>query len=354
MIALTATSGPSNRRKIMQELCFSSNSEIILESPDRDNIKISCKSIPNNFNFDNTFSWLVNLLKELKEEMPRYVIFCETIAEVSKLYFEFARKVEAKCEFLDMFHSKTNDKIKEKIRNDMTINGKIRLLVCTNSAGMGVNFHGLHNIIHFGLPREMDTFVQQMGRCGRDGQFSNELVLYKNHKTHMKKVEADLVKLVKSDECRRYSLCNSYITKKTTIVPLHNCCDVCELNCKCGQDVCPQSHVFFKVAEDTTEDDEMTREVSDEERKQVKQKLDSLKIKLSIEQGIIQSELIHGLTSEVITEITQKCNQIFTPDDVLKFCYIWSYDIAVSVCNVINDVFGDSYMYEIDSESDDD
>jgi superfamily II DNA/RNA helicase len=42
-----------------------------------------------------------------------------------------------------MFHSKTNDKIKEKIRNDMAVDGKIRLLICTNFAGMGVNFDGL-------------------------------------------------------------------------------------------------------------------------------------------------------------------------------------------------------------------
>ena len=46
-----------------------------------------------------------------------------------------------------MFHSKTNDKIKEKIKNDMAVDGKIRLLICANSAGMRVNFYGLHNII---------------------------------------------------------------------------------------------------------------------------------------------------------------------------------------------------------------
>jgi hypothetical protein len=31
-----------------------------------------------------------------------------------------------------MFHSKTNDKIKEQIRNDMAVDGKIRLLICAN------------------------------------------------------------------------------------------------------------------------------------------------------------------------------------------------------------------------------
>ena len=75
-----------------------------------------------------------------------------------------------------MFHSKTNDKIKEKIRNDMAVDGKIRLLICTNFAGMGVNFDGLHNITPYGLPREIDTFVEQIGRCSRDEQFSHEFI----------------------------------------------------------------------------------------------------------------------------------------------------------------------------------
>lgn len=55
-----------------------------------------------------------------------------------------------------MFHS---EKVKDKIRKDMNTDGTIRILVCTN-AGMGVNFHGGNNIIHFNLPRQMDTFVQ--------------------------------------------------------------------------------------------------------------------------------------------------------------------------------------------------
>lgn len=352
MVALTATSGPSNRRKIMKQLCFNSTSEVIVESPDRDNIKISAASVPNNYDFDKVFGWLIEQIKDCQQETPRHIIFCETIAEVSKLHFEFVRRLGSKFEHLNMFHSKTSEKIKEKIRNDMILDGKIRILICTNSAGMGVNFYGVHNVIHFGLPREMDTFVQQMGRCGRDGQFSHELLLYKNHKTHMKKVEADLIKLVKNDVCRRHSLCNSYMTKNSEILPLHNCCDICETNCKCGQDICPNKHQFFCSEEQSSLDDEMIRDVSDQEKRLVKQKLDSLKIKLSFDQGIVLSELIHGLTNEVISGIVDKCHLIFTPDDVLKFCNIWSYDVAVSVCNVVNDVFGDAEMYSIDSDSD--
>jgi hypothetical protein len=45
------------------------------------------------------------------------------------------------------------------------------------------------------------------------------------------KVETDLVKLAKDNtECRRFTLCNSYLNK-SEIALIHNCCDVCEKNC---------------------------------------------------------------------------------------------------------------------------
>lgn len=88
-----------------------------------------------------------------------------------------------------MFLSKTSEKVKEKIRKDMSVDGIIRILICTNSAGIGVNFENLQNIIHYGLPREMDTLVQQMGKAGGDGHFSHELILHKCHKGQLKLVE---------------------------------------------------------------------------------------------------------------------------------------------------------------------
>lgn len=82
------------------------------------------------------------------------------------------------CELFEMFHSKTDEKVKEIISKDMSKDGNIRVLTCTNAAGMGVNFHNVHHVVHYKLPRKFDTFVQQMGRAGRDGHLSDELIMY--------------------------------------------------------------------------------------------------------------------------------------------------------------------------------
>jgi hypothetical protein len=89
---------------------------------------------------------LIEDLKKKKQLMPRHVLFCETIADVSKLYAFFVGQFGSNCDLIDMFHSKTNDKIKEKIRNDMAVDGKIRLLICTNSKHLQL----FHKIKHGG------------------------------------------------------------------------------------------------------------------------------------------------------------------------------------------------------------
>lgn len=163
MVALTATAGPSNRRKIFNQLSFSSNAKIVVESPDRLNIKISSKCISNNDQFENVFSRLIFDLTALKEKMSCHDIFCESISEVSKLYVAFVKIFGANCELINMYHSKTNKKLKEKIRADMAVDGKIRILICNNSAGIGVNFFGLNNIVHYGSPGKLTLLCNRWG-----------------------------------------------------------------------------------------------------------------------------------------------------------------------------------------------
>ncbi|XP_062574182.1 uncharacterized protein LOC134236018 [Saccostrea cucullata] len=353
IVALTATSGPLQRRKIMKSLCFrASETVIISESPDRKNIKISSMCIPNNSEIEEVFGWLFNEFENKKETLPRHIIFAESITDVSKIYSIFRKRI-GKSELYEMFHSKTVDSKKEEIRSDMTKEGKIRVLICTNSAGMGVNFHGVHNIIHYGLPREMDTLVQQMGRAGRDGISSHELIIYKCHKGQLKRVEEELVQLVKDSKCRREILCSSYGSKLEKVIPVHTCCDICEKLCKCELDVCPNTHpaLLFKFEKDITE---MSRDVNSSDRILLRQKLNALKFKLSNFSTIVKTDIIHGLSDDVINYIVQHVENIFTPEDILQNCPIWSYDIADQISNIINELFGDDVMYNVmDSDEED-
>jgi len=338
----------------MKLLCFRANSKIILDSPDRENIKISTKCIPNKDNLENVFRWLIDMLREKKENTPRHIIFCESIGDVAKIYSMFVKLFGNKCDLFEMFHSKTGEKVKEQIRNDMTINGNIRILICTNAAGMGVNFHNVHNIVHYNIPRQMDTFVQQMGRGGRDGHISDELILFKTHKGHLNKCENDLIRLAKDDtKCKHELLCSSYLITHKTISPCHNCCDVCEKTCSCGSEECPRTHQALKEypseSDSDSSEEEMKRPVTDHERKLLKQKLMSFKFTLtsSTAGAIIDAEVIHGLTDDIVMKIVENCETVFTSDDVISKFPIWSCTTAVEISNIISDVFGDTELYNL-------
>ena len=72
----------------------------------------------------------------------------------------------------------------------------------------------------------------------------------------------------------------------------------------------------------------VTREVTENDKELLKQKLYSLKSELQVSGQIIGSELIHGLTVSVIDDVVSKCSSLFTPDDVIKNVACWSYEMA--------------------------
>lgn len=236
VLALTATASPANRKKIMKSLCFKSDNVVILDNPDRENIKISVFQIPNNVDDEKLFHWMIKGIMEKLNGFERHLIFCASIKDCSRLYCMFSRLLGNTCtEFVNMYHSKTPEYVKEKIRTDMgSESGKIRVLICTNAAGMGVNFKNLNNVIHYGVPHDLDTFVQQMGRAGRDGSFSEEILLVKKNKKLFKKIDQEIVRLVSSEnECRRQIISSAYLTTSDA-GHNHSCCDICAKNCNCG------------------------------------------------------------------------------------------------------------------------
>lgn len=57
----------------------------------------------------------------------------------------FRMELKDDIQYLHMYHSKTPDPVKETIKLEMNnSNGKLRILIATSAAGMGVNFSNLN------------------------------------------------------------------------------------------------------------------------------------------------------------------------------------------------------------------
>ena len=58
------------------------------------------------------------------------------------------------------------------------ISGQLRIICATSAFGMGVNKSDVQFVIHFHLPSTMESYVQEIGRAGRDGKQSIAVLLY--------------------------------------------------------------------------------------------------------------------------------------------------------------------------------
>lgn len=82
---------------------------------------------------------------------PDFLCFNEGLVSVGYIVCFLGSSVITCTEFVNMYHSNTPEYVKEKNCTDMgSDSGKIRVLICTNAAGMGVNFKNLNNVIHMG------------------------------------------------------------------------------------------------------------------------------------------------------------------------------------------------------------
>jgi ATP-dependent DNA helicase RecQ len=254
-----------------------------------------------------------------------------------------------------MFHSKTPDYVKENIRQDMgQPDGKVRLLFCTNAAGMGVNFCNLHNIIHLGPPNDLDTLLQQMGRAGRDGKQSHELILFRMHKKELKDLEPHVIKLLKTKECRRRVIAEAYLSQLGEMHP-HLCCDMCEENCDCLQDDCPMTHDIKDYVPEF-QDEERIRTVSFDDMQLLQNELVALQCQLATkaEISMVPDDIMHGFTAEVAKLVIDNISSIFSIQDLMQKATIWSYDIALKIINIISSVFRDIEPVNEDSDDDSD
>ena len=190
-IALTATATSDTRAVIFDSLLFE-NPRTILESPNKENISYVVDYMKKNANLSDYFSWLANELSENGTEATRTIIYCQTIKQCALVYttikillgekiYEDPMQKDAKRVLLEMLHSCTPTSNKEHILESFQSDrGCVRILVATIAFGMGVDCKQVHRTIHFGPAKNVEAYMQESGRAGRDGKQSIAYLLYQS------------------------------------------------------------------------------------------------------------------------------------------------------------------------------
>lgn len=71
------------------------------------------------------------------------------------------------------------------------LNGRLRVIVATHAFGMGIDKHDIRFVHHFGLPASIESYVQEIGRAGRDGLPARCWMVYGARDHHIRKFMMD-------------------------------------------------------------------------------------------------------------------------------------------------------------------
>lgn len=162
--AFTATATKAVERDI-KVLLGLENAQVHITGFDRPNLHFAVARL------SQRMDYIVDYVKAHQEQSG--VIYCITRKDVEKVYQNLVKTGIA----AGYYHAGLPDQVRKDMQNKYAFD-EIQVMVATNAFGMGIDKSNVRYVLHYQMPRNMESYYQEAGRAGRDGAPAECILLY--------------------------------------------------------------------------------------------------------------------------------------------------------------------------------